>query len=72
ELFNALKKQNIFARKYFYPIMTDLAIYQQYQTETPEAKLLSEHVLCLPMYPALADAEIQQIVKVIKMVANND
>ena len=72
ELFSALKKQNIFARKYFYPIMTDLAIYQQYQAETPEAKLLSEHVLCLPMYPALADAEIQQIVKVIKMVANND
>ena len=71
ELFLELKKQNIFARKYFYPIMTDLDIYRQYASGTPKAQWLSTHVLCLPMYPALKTVEIQKIVNVIKMVKKN-
>lgn len=66
ELFEELKKQHIFARKYFYPIMTDLTVYHSYRTETPQAKFLSEHVLCLPMYPMLSKQDIQKIVSVIK------
>jgi len=68
ELFNALKKQNIFARKYFYPIMTDLEIYKSYQCDTPNAKKLSERVLCLPMYPELTIEQIKLIVNVIYSV----
>ena len=66
ELFEELKKQHIFARKYFYPIMTDLTVYHSYRAETPQAKFLSEHVLCLPMYPMLSKQDIQKIVSVIK------
>lgn len=66
ELFEKLKQHNIFARKYFYPLMTELSVYQQYQSDTPNAKLLSEHVLCLPMYPALDSSDIKRIVQVIK------
>ena len=66
EMFEELKKQHIFARKYFYPIMTDLTVYHSYRTETPQAKFLSEHVLCLPMYPMLSKQDIQKIVSVIK------
>ena len=66
ELFEELKKHNVFARKYFYPIMTDLDIYKQYQSDTPKAKLLSEQVLCLPMYPSLSFDECKYIVNIIK------
>lgn len=66
QLFEKLKEHNVFARKYFYPIMTDLKIYKQYQADTPYAQLLSEQVLCLPMYPTLTMEECKLIVDVIK------
>ena len=66
ELFEELKQHNIFARKYFYPLMTELSIYKKYRANTPNAKLLSGQVLCLPMYPTLTINEIQKIVQVIK------
>lgn len=66
ELFNKLKEHNIFARKYFYPLIIELSVYKQFYSNTPNAKKLSEQVLCLPMYPTLACKEIQQIINVIK------
>lgn len=65
-LFEKLKENNIFSRKYFYPLMTDLNIYKQYKSDTPNAKLLSEQVLCLPMYPDLDKDAIQKIVQIIQ------
>ncbi len=66
ELFEKLKLNNIFARKYFYPIMTDLVVYKKYQLDTPEAKRLSEQVLCLPLYPNLCMESVQKIIDLIK------
>ncbi len=66
ELFEKMKRHNIFARKYFYPIMTDLSIYQEYQSDIPEAKCLSEQVLCLPLYPNLGLDSVQKIIDLIK------
>ena len=68
EIFEKLKAHQIFARKYFYPIMTDLSIYQEYKSDTPKAKLLSEQVLCLPMYPTLSSNECMTIVNIIRDV----
>ena len=69
ELFEKLKVNNIFVRKYFYPLMTDLNVYQQFKSETPHAKQLSEQVLCLPMYPTLTIEQIQMIIDVIQEYA---
>ena len=66
ELFEKLKLHNIFARKYFYPIMTDFTVYKEYQSDTPEAKRLSEQVLCLPLYPNLCMESVQKIINLIK------
>lgn len=66
ELFEKLKQHNIYARKYFYPLMTEFSVYEQYRSDTPNAKLLSEQVLCLPMYPNLSTDNIEKIVKIIK------
>ena len=48
--------------------MTDLEIYKSYQCDTPNAKNLSERVLCLPMYPELTIEQIKLIVNVIYSV----
>ena len=65
ELFEKLKENNIFSRKYFYPLMTELSVYQQFKSETPNAKKLSEQVLCLPMYPTLLLDECKMISDII-------
>ena len=46
--------------------MTELNVYKEFASNTPKAKELSEQVLCLPMYPTLANEEIQKIINVIK------
>lgn len=65
ELFEKLKQHNIYARKYFYPLMTEFSVYKPYQSDTPNAKQLSEQVLCLPMYPNLSNEDIQKVVQII-------
>ena len=65
QLFDKLKEHQIFARKYFYLLMTDLNIYQEYISFMPKAKLLSEQVLCLPMYPSLTVEQVEVIVSFI-------
>ena len=70
ELFEKLKENNIFARKYFYPLMTDLSVYKQFASEMPNAKRLSESVLCLPLYPTLSQDECKRIIEVICSVAD--
>ena len=46
--------------------MTELSVYKKFASNTPNAKELSEQVLCLPMYPTLANEEIQQIINIIR------
>lgn len=68
ELFTFLKENNVFARKYFYPLITQFKPYQKSEAFTPKAKYLSEHVLCLPMYPHLTNELCEYIVNLIKDV----
>ncbi len=68
ELFEKLKEHEIFARKYFYPLMTELNVYKSFGSDTPNAKKISESVLCLPMYSALDIKQCQFIIDIIKDV----
>ena len=60
-----LEKENIFARKYFYPLTSELACYaEQYGASvanTPVAKKAAECVLTLPMYADLTVADVDRI-----------
>jgi len=70
DLYLSLKSQNIFARRYFYPLVSDFKVYKDnsslYQLNLNNAKRASNSVLCLPMYPGLKDAEVQLISSLIK------
>ena len=62
-------KENIYARKYFYPLTNEFECYKNYPTaditKTPVAKYISDNVLCLPMYADLALEDVDRICKSI-------
>ncbi|MBR4656580.1 MAG: DegT/DnrJ/EryC1/StrS family aminotransferase [Oscillospiraceae bacterium] len=60
-----LAEQEIFARKYFYPLTNHCTAYGFQGEETPIAKHISDRVLCLPLYPELAIDDVDQICEII-------
>jgi dTDP-4-amino-4,6-dideoxygalactose transaminase len=72
ELYEALKKKNIFTRRYFYPLISDFSMYSSFDSAAasnlPIAKKIANQILCLPIYPDL-DQNIQsEIVSTIKSI----
>ena len=69
-LYQKLKDNNIYARRYFYPLITDFPMYRgmpsAQRENLPGATAAAQKVLCLPIYPNLSPEEIRKIVNVIK------
>lgn len=67
EVFEQLSENEIYARKYFYPVIQDYDCYKdKYSSaDTPVAKKASLNVLCLPIYPDLSDDEVKTICSII-------
>lgn len=63
DVFDALDKVGVGARKYFYPLVSDFTCYRSvYSSDrTPVAKKASSQVLTLPMYADLALADVDCI-----------
>lgn len=66
KIYNVLKNNNIFARKYFYPLCSDFAHFKHIKSHTPNAVKISEEILCLPFYGDLKESDIKRICKIIK------
>jgi dTDP-4-amino-4,6-dideoxygalactose transaminase len=73
ELYQKLKDQGIFARRYFYPLISDLPMYRgmpsAHRDNLPVANDAAFKVLCLPIYPALSNEEQTRVVEAIKRAA---
>lgn len=73
DVFEALKTHNIFARRYFYPLISEFPTYRG----LPSAKGLfiaeemSRQVICLPLYPDLPDEVVETVIDVISQMAKN-
>ncbi|WP_080065023.1 DegT/DnrJ/EryC1/StrS family aminotransferase [Ruminiclostridium hungatei] len=69
DIFDRLKAQGIFARKYFYPLTNTFECYRyQYDAEsTPIARYISERVLTLPLY---ADLEFDDVDRICNIIIN--
>ena len=67
EVAKILCENNIFARKYFYPITSDFECYKgKFEIQpTPVAKDVSERVLTLPLYADLSLEEVDRICDII-------
>lgn len=69
-LYQKLKDNNIFSRRYFYPLISDFPMYRELasarQDNLPIATQVGQQVLCLPIYPDLALDQLTAIVELIK------
>ena len=67
ELCERLALNNIYARKYFYPLVSKNKGFTHRSVEaTPKAEYYAENVLCLPLYADLTLAEIDIICDIIQ------
>ncbi|BAU73419.1 DegT/DnrJ/EryC1/StrS family aminotransferase [Metapseudomonas furukawaii] len=75
ELYQKLKDNNVFARRYFYPLISDFPMYRGMQSAQKDnltvADQMAEKVLCLPIYPALSQVEQEKIIKIISDESGN-
>lgn len=71
ELYQKLKDNSIFARRYFYPLISEFPMYKNFPSANPKnlpyAKECAENVLCLPIYPDLSLVEQGRIIEILKI-----
>jgi len=69
-LYEALKTKAIFARRYFFPLITDFPMYRDlpsaHRDNLPVATAAAQDVICLPMYPALTPEDVERVLSVIR------
>ena len=57
------------ARRYFYPLISDFPMYRGLPSadaaRLPVARAAAEQVLCLPIYPALANEDVERIAAIV-------
>lgn len=68
-VFKALEGNKIFARRYFYPVLSSLEYVEQ--QEMPVAESIAKRVLCLPLFEQLSKAEIDMICRIVLRTLNN-
>jgi len=68
-LYKKLKDRGIFSRRYFYPLITEFPMYRSLLSAQPNnlpcATEAASKVLCLPIYPALSNDDINRVIAVI-------
>lgn len=70
ELYFKMKENNIWGRRYFYPLISEFSTYKGLESANPEnlpnAHKMANTVLCLPMHHALTDCDIERIINILK------
>lgn len=68
-LYQKLRENNIFARRYFFPLISNFPMYRGLPSAHPDnlpiATRAAAQVLCLPIYPSLSAADQQRVIDVI-------
>ena len=66
ELADALQKEGIPTRKYFYPALHQMKAFREYASERlPCTERIAAGILCLPLYPDLPSRDVEKICDVI-------
>ena len=68
DLFDHLASRQIFARKYFYPLISDYDCYRQSfgkHAQVPVSRLLAERVLTLPLHTGMTKEDVSHICDII-------
>jgi dTDP-4-amino-4,6-dideoxygalactose transaminase len=74
ELYASLKKENIYTRRYFYPLISEFPSYKGLssaaQSNLPVAEKVAQQVLCLPIFPDLELNYVNKICSLLKEICN--
>ena len=69
QLYDVFRQQQIFTRRYFFPLITDMAAYRQHQQvfvhALPVATHVAQRVICLPLHPDLSQSDVERVLAVI-------
>lgn len=69
ELYEKLRAHNVYARRYFYPLISEFPMYRGLSSalpgRLPVAHAAAKRVLCLPIYPSLGIAQVEKITKLV-------
>jgi dTDP-4-amino-4,6-dideoxygalactose transaminase len=74
ELYRELKINDIHTRRYFYPLISSFEMYRDLSssqpTALPVAHKAAEEVICLPIYPALSNTDIDRIIAILQQAGS--
>ena len=69
ELYHKMRDHNIFARRYFYPLISDFPMYKDYpsakHSNLPNSIMAANQVLCLPIYEGLSQKDQQKVIDLV-------
>ena len=69
ELYMKMKDQGVWGRRYFYPLISEFSTYRGLESSRPEnlpnAHMMADTVICLPIHHALREEEINRIIDCI-------
>ncbi len=70
-LFQKMRDNGIFVRRYFYPLISDFPMYRSLpsaaHSNLPTAKKMAEQVLCLPIYPGLQHDQVDRVLELLRV-----
>lgn len=68
-LYHRLRADEIYARRYFYPLISDMPMYRDLPSARPQdlpvARQASGQILCLPLFPDLDPADQDRIIAIL-------
>ena len=70
ELYQHLRDHGVVARRYFYPLISDFPMYRGLPSANPAnlpaAREAASQVLCLPIFPAMQDEDVQRVADLVR------
>ena len=70
QLYQRLRDHQVYARRYFYPLISDFPMYRGLPSadpvHLPVASRVATQVLCLPIYSALDPGAVEKIIQLIR------
>lgn len=70
KLYDQLRSNNIYARRYFYPLISDYEVYNRNKIKKYDeliiSKNISNSVICLPIYAEMKIDDVKNVTEVIK------
>ena len=70
DLYARMKSENVFGRRYFYPLISEFSTYRGLESahamNLPNAQKMANEVICLPLHHALSDDDIARVLNSIQ------